>query len=269
MKTTCLFLAASGAVALNLDDPTLAVADKWAAWKQQFSFSGEEAIAMAKFVATEARIVAHNAKGLSYKFGHNQFSAMTPQEFKDNVVGHTDMKRTGPFDFATFSNSTVNAASLDWVAKGAVTAVKDQAQCGSCWAFSSTGSLEGAFQIATGKLTSFSEEQLVQCATKSGNQGCNGGLMDNAFKWIETNGLPTEASYPYTSGSGTTGTCTKGKTSVMKVGGYADVPQKNEQALLAAISKGPVSVAIEADKSAFQMYKSGVQIGRASCRERV
>jgi KDEL-tailed cysteine endopeptidase len=261
MKTTCLFLAASGAVALNLDDPTLAVADKWAAWKQQFSFSGEEAIAMAKFVATEARIVAHNAKGLSYKFGHNQFSAMTPQEFKDNVVGHTDMKRTGPFDFATFSNSTVNAASLDWVAKGAVTAVKDQAQCGSCWAFSSTGSLEGAFQIATGKLTSFSEEQLVQCATKSGNQGCNGGLMDNSFKWWQQYPPVLEADYPYTSGSGTTGKCTKTKhTAAAKVGGFKDV--SSETAMEAALNVGPVSVAIEADKSIFQSYTSGVITGK-------
>jgi cathepsin L len=254
MKT--FFLAAASATALNLDDPTIAVEDKWTAWKSQFTYHGEEELAFAKFIATEKRIVAHNAKGLSYAFGHNQFSAMTPQEFKDNVVGHNDMKRTGPFNFADLSNSTV-AADIDWVAKGAVTPVKDQAQCGSCWAFSSTGSLEGAYQISTGTLKSFSEEQLVQCATKSGNQGCNGGLMDNSFKWWETYAPVLEADYPYTSGSGVTGKCTKTKHNpAAKVSGFKDV--QSESAMASALAIGPLSVAIEADKSIFQSYKKGV-----------
>jgi cathepsin L len=259
MKT--FFLAAASATALNLDDPTIAVEDKWTAWKSQFTYHGEEELAFAKFIATEKRIVAHNAKGLSYAFGHNQFSAMTPQEFKDNVVGHNDMKRTGPFDFADFSNSTVAAKAIDWVSKGAVTPVKNQAQCGSCWAFSSTGSLEGAYQISTGTLKSFSEAQLVQCATASGNQGCNGGLMDNAFKWWETNPPVLEKDYPYTSGSGVTGKCNKKKEDkpAAKVKGFKDVA--SEKAMEKAIEVGPLSVAIEADKSIFQSYKSGVISG--------
>lgn len=229
----------------------------------------EESVALEKFKATDARIEAHNAKGLSYTFGHNQFSAMTPDEFKDKVVGHANMKRKGPFNFAedidniaklNFSNP---AASVDWVAKGAVTPVKDQASCGSCWAFSSTGSLEGAYFISTGTLKSFSEEQLVQCSSKAGNEGCNGGLMDDAFEWWETYPPVLESDYPYTSGAGLTGKCHGPKRDpAAKVGGFTDV--SSETALMAAVTKTPVSVAIEADKSIFQSYKQGVITG-GSC----
>merc|ERR1712061_474785 len=96
--------------------------------------------------------------------------------------------------------STANLAdSVDWVAKGAVTPVKNQAQCGSCWAFSSTGALEGAWQTATGKLLSFSEQQLVDCAKfRWGNMGCSGGLQQHAFNYIEQADLCAEDQYPYT-----------------------------------------------------------------------
>merc|ERR1711865_1185606 len=94
--------------------------------------------------------------------------------------------------------------SVDWVEKGAVTPVKNQGGCGSCWAFSTTGSTEGAYQIASGHLVSLSEEDLVQC-DHNGDQGCSGGLMDHAFGWIKQNGICTETDYPYTSGAGTTG----------------------------------------------------------------
>ena len=119
--------------------------------------------------------------------------------------------------------------------------------------------MEGAYQIANQQLVSLSEEDLVQC-DHNGDQGCNGGLMDNAFEWIETNGLAAEAGYPYTSGTGVTGTCDKAKSAqkVVTISSFRDVPKTDEDALKSAVSMQPVSIAIEADKSAFQLYKSGV-----------
>jgi C1A family cysteine protease len=156
------------------------------------------------------------------------------------------------------------ADAVDWVAAGAVTKVKDQARCGSCWAFSTTGSVEGGLFLSSGKLTSLSEQDLVSC-DHGGDQGCQGGLMDNAFKWIETNGICSEADYPYTSGSGASGTCKSPKCSpVATLTGFKDIPAKDEAALKDAITGQPVSVAIEADKSAFQLYKSGI-LDSATC----
>merc|ERR1719324_898528 len=134
-------------------------------------------------------------------------------------------------------NMTGVADSVDWVKKGAVTPVKNQQRCGSCWAFSTTGSVEGAYFVASGKLVSLSEEDLVQC-DHNGDQGCQGGLMDNAFKWIETNGICSEEDYPYTSGGGSTGTCKSPKCSpVVTITGFTDVPADDEDALKAAVSK--------------------------------
>lgn len=151
-------------------------------------------------------------------------------------------------------------------AAGAVTGVKDQGQCGSCWSFSTTGALEGAYKLKTKSLVSFSEQNLVDCDNfKNGgtDMGCNGGLMDHAFKWVQKNGgLCTEASYPYTSGTTkAAGTCADSKCS--KVGdvapkSYTDVVKNSDSAMMSALSQQPVSIAIEADQSAFQLYKSGV-----------
>ena len=139
---------------------------------------------------------------------------------------------------------------------------------GSCWAFSTTGSIEGAYQIASGTLVSLSEEELVQCDRVSDN-GCEGGLMDNAFEWIEKNGIALESTYPYTSGGGQTGSCDKSKAiPAVTISSFKDVPKGDEDALKSAVALGPVSIAIEADKSAFQLYKSGV-LDSPSCGKKL
>lgn len=199
-------------------------------------------------------INAHNNGSSSWKMGVNQFADLTPAEFK----AFLGLK---PRDNAYIRSQNAEvlppAASndIDWTTKGAVTPVKDQAQCGSCWAFSTTGSVEGAYFLKTGQLNSVSEQQLVDCAGSSGNQGCNGGLMDDAFNWIISHkGIGSEASYPYTARDGT---C-KNVPSVSTISGYKDVSPPNENTLMSALNVQPVAIAIEADQSGFQFYKSGV-----------
>merc|ERR1719243_568034 len=178
----------------------------------------------------------HNSQnGNTWTVGINQFADYTPEERRAMNGYRADLKKANPVQ----NLSTANLADeVNWVTKGAVTPVKNQAQCGSCWAFSSTGSMEGTHQIATGNLVSLSEEQLVQCSTV--NSGCNGGLMDYAFEYAERTPMVTEDAYPYTSGHGVTGTCNKG----MEEGGNLSVKtfhdvsaDKTGAALKAAIAK--------------------------------
>lgn len=217
------------------------------------------------FTTTYEYIENENAKGHKYNLGVNTFSDLTTEEFAKTHFGYQkpekpwgNLKHLGTH---VYSGGPL-ADSVDWTTKGAVTAVKNQGQCGSCWSFSTTGSLEGAHEIATGKLVSMSEEMLVDCSKQ--NHGCQGGSMDLAFEYVETNGICTESSYPYTAGGGRSGTCKASScTKALSPGavtGYHDV-QPSTQALMSAVQLQPVSIAVEADKSVFQSYKSGVMTG--------
>ena len=154
-------------------------------------------------------------------------------------------------------------APIDWRAKGGVTPVKNQGSCGSCWSFSTTGALEGAHFNAVGKLVSLSESQFVNCDKTC--HGCEGGLMDLAFKYAETHPVMTEEQWPYEPHSEPFSCWLKYKSSkgVTSVKSYKDVPASNPDQLKAFLMNGPVSVAIEADKAAFQQYTGGVLSGDA------
>merc|ERR1712160_223131 len=187
------------------------------------------------------------------------FSDWTHAEYK-SMLGLIMTEETAP---VTIFSEDSNASGVNWVTKGGVTPVKDQGSCGSCWAFSTTGSLEGAHFNASGKLVSLSETQLMNCSKK--NSGCNGGLMDMAFVYAETNPIMPDSEWPYVAHTTLFSCWEKYRKSkgIVTVKTYRDVPANDPAQLKAALAQGPVSVAIEADKAAFQQYTGGVLSGSA------
>ena len=207
-------------------------------------------------------IITHNAdRNQSFTMGVNQFTDLTPEEFKAQMIRGLKAP-VGSYGCGTFSNSASGTpASIDWRTKGAVTTVKDQGQCGSCWTFSSTGAMEGAWAISKGQLIDLAEQELVDCAgLKYGSMGCNGGQMEGAFKFIIENGQCAASSYPYTAKDGTCHSC----SAVAHATSCSDVKPNDQLSLKAAVAKQPVAVAIEADTKYFQSYSGGV-LTSSSC----
>jgi C1A family cysteine protease len=241
--------------------------DEWVSrFKVKLETREKYGIVLDKWISNDKFIEEINAKNLTYTLGHNQFSGMDSDDFSAYVNRAYELKKTTS-NVNVFSGNDAYElpSSVNWVSAGAVTPVKDQGQCGSCWSFSTTGALEGAYFITYGKLQAFSEQQLVDCDTfRNGGKdfGCNGGLMDNAFMWIADNdGLCSESSYPYVSGeTKKSDTCKKTCTNVpnSKIMEYVDIVKSSDSDMMQALSKQPVSIAIEADQREFQLYKSGV-----------
>ncbi|XP_073107501.1 senescence-specific cysteine protease SAG39-like [Elaeis guineensis] len=195
-----------------------------------------------------------------YELGINQFADLTNEEFKASHNGYKP-KIMKPAKTFRYQNVTAAPTSIDWRTEGAVTPIKDQGECGCCWAFSAVAATEGITKLSTGKLISLSEQELVDCDVNGEDQGCNGGLMDDAFQFIIDNGgLTTESNYPYKASDGTCN-ANKASSSAATISGYEDVPSNSESALLKAVANQPVSVAIDAGGSDFQLYKSGVFTG--------
>merc|ERR1719443_889311 len=235
-------------------------------FEKAYETSEEKATRYGIFKENRVYIKKMNEENAHVTFDVNQFADLTHDEFAEMYIGggvKPELKQVWegvPYLGRHEYSGAELPESVDWVAKGAVSPVKNQGQCGSCWSFSSTGSLEGAWEIATGKLESLSEQQLVDCSKKEGNQGCNGGLMDNAFTYWKTAGVCTEESYPYTAKGDPTCKASSCKLAIPEGGvvGFKDVDKDDADALKEAVATGPVSIAIEADKGAFQFYKTGV-----------
>ncbi|XP_025097391.1 cathepsin L1-like [Pomacea canaliculata] len=257
----------SGSVRLRYDPYD----ETWSSFKQQYGKSyesqKEEDLRKEIFLDRVQSIEAHNLKYInketSFYMDINQFSDWTSEEYRQ--YNRLQMPTS---DAASHLNRTTflpplnfqAPSAVDWRSQGYVTGVKDQGQCGSCWAFSSTGSMEGQHFRLTGNLVSLSEQQLVDCSTSYGNDGCNGGFVYKAFLYIQSvGGLESESSYPYTARDGICAFRSSLIVPETKVQGYRNIAMGNENDLLQAVaSQGPISVAIDANHPSFQSYSGGI-----------
>jgi cathepsin L len=227
-------------------------------YNKSYASSSEQAYRYRVFKKNLEQILAHNEQNLGFTLAVNHFADLTTSEFSERFLGlkfNATSRKPAPAVHRASTKALPD--TVDWRTKGAVTPVKDQGQCGSCWSFSTTGSVEGAWFLKKGSLVSLSEQNLVDCSTSQGNQGCNGGLMDDAFQYIISNkGLDTEKSYPYEAEDD------KCRFKAANVGAtissFVDVKSGSESDLQSAVAQQPVSVAIDASHFSFQFYSSGV-----------
>eukprot|EP00541_Cyclophora_tenuis_P014585 CAMPEP_0116548486 /NCGR_PEP_ID=MMETSP0397-20121206/4360_1 /TAXON_ID=216820 /ORGANISM="Cyclophora tenuis, Strain ECT3854" /LENGTH=344 /DNA_ID=CAMNT_0004073135 /DNA_START=58 /DNA_END=1092 /DNA_ORIENTATION=+ len=264
---------------LGQEESILNLRSLFQGWTKQFGKQYESAAELARrmdiWVDNHFMIEAHNDQDPppSYLLGHNQFSDMTEDEFKEmnklgdyspGYLGEKKQKSQKVDDASTMKRRLGELPdSINWVEKGAVTPIKNQGMCGSCWAFSAIGAIEGAHYLDTGKLISLSEQQFVDCDPL--DLGCSGGLMDNAFLYDEnTTGICAEEDYPYAGHKRWFRGCMEKKKLCddvphTVVSSFVDVNETVAD-LMEAITFQPVSIAIQADQ--IQFYKKGVFDGK-------
>jgi len=248
-----------------------ALADDFEKFIEKFKkeyVSLEEKVNRFEIFRTNVKYVdEHNQKGASYQLSVNHFADYTVHELKEKILGLFHHNKTAITAEAKvndeLSNVNVNdlPKSVDWREKGCVSEVKDQKQCGSCWAFSTTGAVEGAWCAAGNGQVNLSEQQLVDCGAKEGNAGCQGGLMTKGLQYVvDNNGLCSEDDYPYIARRHWLKGCMAKKCkSQAHIKGYEVVPPNDEKALAAAVAKyGPISIGIQANIRDFMLYHGGV-----------
>ncbi|CAF0818349.1 unnamed protein product [Didymodactylos carnosus] len=232
---------------------------------KQYSSISEELQRRDIWTKNIAKIQAHNLEadlGLhTFTMKMNKYGDLSDEEFRKTMYGlKTDQRIEKNFDRHTFipPSNIVLPAAIDWRKEGYVTDIKDQQQCGSCWAFSATGALEGQHFKKYKKLNTLSDQNLIDCSGKYGNEGCNGGYMDSSFQYIKDNkGIDTQDSYPYEARDGD---CRfKAENVGANDTGFVDIKTGNETDLQIAIATvGPISIAIDCQHDSFRFYSSGV-----------
>jgi len=220
----------------------------------------EEQSRFAIFLDNKRIIAEHNALyeagEISWEVGMNVFGDMTEAEFKSKMTGQALPRSNRTRVSCNYYSGNVNTpASYDWRDHGAVTEVKDQGFCGSCWSFAATGSMEGQYHKGNSLLVSMSEQNLLDCAQ---NWGCNGGgRSDIALKYVQTDGINSESDYPYEMQQHS---CRQSDSqATYKCSGCVWTQETIEHELkMALVEEGPVAIAIDSSPLHFQFYKSGI-----------
>jgi len=242
---------------------SVSIEDSFASWITQYNKNyatdTEYSYRLSVYKSNMDYIENQNSQDLGFKLGMNQFGDLTSKEFgslylrnKYNTTGLTQKRTVYP------AVTAAPPASLDWRTKGVVGPVENEGQCGSCWAFVSSEAVASACAIKHGKYVLLSVQQIIDCSGSYGNEGCNGGLPDQAFQYIIANkGLDTWSSYPYAAQDGT---CSWNPANLgsCPVESYVDVTSGDETALVNAIVIEPIATAIDASQTSFQFYTSGV-----------